>query len=263
MGNHNHALVLCLALAVLCVTLLAVLHTRSQVVMPQGERQAKQVKQPEDVYTSRFPIADFGAAKPTDPIVRAKREIKSKKYNRSHAPRISESLDNMFSTPDWEVRLPALPVARSSVVVIGEINDAQAHLSEDETAIYSEFEVGIHEVLKNDSSLFLGPGTSLTVERPGGRVRFRSGKIAVSAINHQDMPRVGRKYVLFLTNDFLFGGRFADTLFILTGYELCNSVFPLDKPVPGHPITAYTGVDENSFLQDLSSALNVSSLQAK
>jgi hypothetical protein len=226
--------------------------TQSPVTIPQTEPQGTKIKQAEDVDTSQFPIVDYTAAKPTEPKERAKRESKSKKYNSRTAPRITESTDQIYSFAHWDVGLPALPVARSAAVIIGEITDAQAYLSDDQTNIYSEFAVRIDEVLKSDRRIILNPSSSVTVERAGGRVRFPSGKLAVSIINHQQMPRVGRRYVLFLTHDFLMGGEYDQDFFILTGYELRDGrVFPLDKTLPGHPITAYKGADQTSFMRDL------------
>jgi len=256
MGKNKHAWLFCLVLSVSGVTLVAALHTRSQVAIHQEPAKREQLKQAEDVDISQFPVVDFTAAKPTDPNERAKRETKGKKYNGRHAPRITESTDQLYSFAHWDVGLPALPIAKSAAVIIGEITDAQAHLSEDQTNIYSEFAVRIDEVLKGDSRISLNPGSSVTVERAGGRVRFPSGKLAVSIINHQQMPRVGSRYVLFLTHDFIMGGKYDQDFFILTGYELRHGrIFPLDKVLPGHPISAYKGVDETSFLTDLRIAI--------
>jgi len=201
-----------------------------------------------------FPILDYEKKSASD----SKDKKTRKKYNNRHAPRISEASDKIFSFNDWDVGLPALPIAKSSAVIVGEVLDAKAQLSEDETNIYSEFTVQIAQVLKNDNNLALGTGNSILVERSGGRVRLPSGKVIVSRADKQDLPKVGKRYVLFLT-------RAEDEDFnILTGYELDNGkVFPLDKLRPGHPITAYTGISETSFFADLNSILNASTSQSR
>ena len=66
---------------------------------------------------------------------------------------------------------------------------AKAHFSDRKTHVFSEFEVEIEEVLKNDGNFTVG--SSVVVERAGGRVRFPSGKIMVSIISNQQMPVVG------------------------------------------------------------------------
>jgi hypothetical protein len=79
--------------------------------------------------------------------------------------------------------------------------DAQAHFAEDQTDVHSEFVVQTTEVLKNDDKAALAVGNSVTLERSGGRVRFPSGKVMVSATNHQDLPRVGKRYLFFLSHE--------------------------------------------------------------
>ncbi len=205
----------------------------------------------EEIDTSNFPIVDSAATLPTDPNERAKRNRKSKKYNSRTAPPISES-EQIYSITDWELGLPALPVAKSAVIVIGEISTAQAYLSEDKTAVYSEFGVRIDEVLKTEIRFPLVSGSILPVERMGGRVRFPSGKLAVSVVDKQDMPHIGGRYVLFLVHRFLSE---TEDFYILTGYELRSGrVSPLDRITSGS-IAAYRGTDETSFLRDLSKAI--------
>jgi hypothetical protein len=200
---------------------------------------------------SQFPILDY--EKKSTALKSDNKE--RKKYNNRHAPPISESSDSIFSMNDWEVNLPALPVAKSAAIVLGEVTQAQAQLSEDETNIYSEFTVHMANVLKNDNNCSLGVGNSVVVERLGGRLRLPSGKVIVAQTDKQDLPRIGKRYVLFLTRDE------GDKNFqILTAYELRDGkVFPLDKLRPGHPITAYIGTDETSFFTDLNPILTNSS----
>lgn len=179
---------------------------------------------------------------------------KSKKYNRRDSRPLSES-DQVYFEIDWDHNLPALPVARSSAIVVGKIISADAYLSGDLSNVYSEFVVQIEKVLKDESKISLKGSESVSVERLGGRVRFPSGKFAVSMVSHQDMPRVGVRYVLFLTHDSLEGLEYQN-FFILTGYEIkANRVFPLDKPVPGHAMSKYEGTDEDSFMKELTSVL--------
>lgn len=68
------------------------------------------------------------------------------------------------------------------------------------------------------------------------------------------MPRTGRRYALFLTQDDQ-----QQSTHILTGYELRGGhVFPLDKPGGGQTpaATLYQGTDETSFLSALRSAID-------
>lgn len=232
------------------ILLIMTLNSHSQNV---GRPQA-----PPDIDFKNFPIADFNEPSPAEPRARMARDSKSKKFN-SPAKAISESSTQIFTVMDWERGLPAFPVQRSSAVVIGRVIEAKAYLSEDKAAIYSEFVVHIDSVLKNDERCPIQPDSSLVVGREGGRVRLPSGKLVVSWINHQNMPKVGGKYALFLTHEFPRGGDAGNDFYIVTGYELANGNVALLDDIPsGHPIAAIKGKSESSFVKDLLSALTSS-----
>jgi hypothetical protein len=107
------------------IPLAAIILTSLLVINGQ---KAKNDAQPD---VSQFPILDY--EKKSTALKSDNKE--RKKYNNRHAPRISESSDRIFSMNDWEVNLPALPVAKSAAVIVGEVTQAQAQLSEDETNI--------------------------------------------------------------------------------------------------------------------------------
>lgn len=219
----------------------------------QDSQKKSQIPQAEEVDTSKFPVVDLLAPQLTDPKELAKRQAKGKKYNNKYGAKI-ELINSIHVVNESLPNLPALPIEYSSAIILGEVKDAKAYLSEDGTTVYSEFAVSIQSVLKNDTLKDLYINGSLDVERYGGRVRLPSGKIVVAAIDHEDMPRIGRKYVLFLT-----GGK-DEAFTILTGYELRGGkVFPLDAASPTHPMTRYKLRDEATLLNDLLSALADSS----
>jgi len=201
---------------------------------------------------SRFPIADFHALEPVDANLRAAREAKGRKYDNKHMPQISDDTYQIFSNTDWDVRLPALPVERSAAVVIGTVRSAHAYLTPNKTGIYSEFQVAIETVVKNDLNNLIKDGATITVERNGGRARMPSGKIVISWVSHQNMPRAGGRYLLFLTHDFETLNDTPKDFYLLTGYELRDGqVHLLDDTPPGHPITRYGGATEKTLLSDL------------
>ena len=224
----------------------------------QGTTTQRKYTRPE-IDFKQFPIVDLETPLPSDQSAKEIRVRKSKKYNNKSVSEISEASNVTFVGNETLSNLSALPVDKSSVVVIGEVIDAKAYLSEDRAAVYSEFEVRIQAVLKNNSSKVLNPGESMAVERFGGRVRFPSGKLFIEAVDNQDMPRVGGKYLLFLTNDFIGAKHSDDDFSILMGYELKGGkVFPLDRTSTTHPIARYNEKDESTLLTDLSSLLGTS-----
>lgn len=157
---------------------------------------------------------------------------------------------------------PAIPAAKSDIILIGEVTTARAYLSEDKTNVYSEFTVRAEDVLKNDPATPLSPGASLAVERSGGRVRFPSGKIIFRGGAYgRNMPRVGQRYILFLKrNDE------GQTYSITTGYKLSlGRVHPLDgspkadnKSPRFAAYEGYEGSDEAKFLTELRASIAAS-----
>jgi hypothetical protein len=155
-------------------------------------------------------------------------------------------------TYDWEVNVPALPVGQSDVIVAGEVLDAEAHLSNTKTGVYSEFAIKVEEVLKGDKSAPLSAGDSITVDRPGGFVRYPSGFKRLHRYSGQNMPRVGLRYVLFLNTS----GE-SPNYRILTGYALgARGVSPLDSP---GQFATYKRMDETAFLTAVRDAIAKSS----
>ena len=222
----------------------------SLAILAGDTRDSRSQQPPQDIDTSLFPTAEYGVT-PGDAKERARWQTKSKKYNKKYTGRISEANDRIFTIVDWDVGLPAFPVARSAAIVTGEITEARAYLSENGSNIYSEFSIQVDEILKNDSLDPITAGVPLFVEREGGRVRFPSGKIVTARVVHQDMPRPGRRYVFFLMRTDLNGNN-AEGFYLLTAYELRDGhVFPLDQVSEKHPINQYKGKAEEEFLTEL------------
>lgn len=157
----------------------------------------------------------------------------------------------------WWIGLSALPVTQSTTVVVGEITEAVAHLSEDKTGIYSEFLVQVNEVFKDTSSL-INVDSTLSTTREGGSIQFASGRINKYRIAKQGMPQKGGNYLLFLKREE--SGNYS----ILTGYKLSkHKVTPLDgedNKQPGNnlPFAKYREADELNLMQDLRTALQTS-----
>lgn len=213
-----------------------------------------------EIDEEQWPVTDYAAAEPADPAKRAKRRARGARHDK--ADRVREPGNEpgvVYKTAvinDWEVGLPALPTQQSDAVVVGEVTSAQAFLSNDKSGVYSEFDIHVGEVLKNDPASPINGGESITAERLGGRVKFPSGRVLPVVITGQGMPRAGRKYLLFLKRL----GAEGD-YHVLTGYELRGGrVSPLDGAKPaggGSPwkFDAYEGREEAAFLKAVRDAL--------
>ena len=127
-----------------------------------------------------FPIVDFNKSESTEPDENTKRQTKDKRYSKRYLPAINETSDELFSSRDWDRGLPALPIKQSAAIIIGTVTSAQAHLTQNRTNIYSEFAVSVDTIVKDDASRSIQAGSTVSVERNGGRVRMPSGKIVVS-----------------------------------------------------------------------------------
>jgi hypothetical protein len=125
-----------------------------------------------------FPVVDFDVPEPTDLALKSAKEAKDRKYTRKYLPKISENTRTLFTVNDWDVGLRAIPIDKSSAIVIGTITKAEAHITRDKTAIYSEFVLSPDVIVKNDSENPIEVDRSISFERSGGRMP--SGKIIAS-----------------------------------------------------------------------------------
>lgn len=142
---------------------------------------------------------------------------------------------------DWPADFPALPVAQSSTIVIGRVLQANAHISDDKSAVYSEVVIKVDQVLKDNA----GISSTLVAEREGGRVRLPSGSTYRYFVAGMGIPEVGHCYLLFLSQ--LEDGDFS----ILTGYEIRNGhVVPIAEAAEV-PFSKYKDSQEVKFVNEV------------
>ncbi|MDQ5846355.1 MAG: hypothetical protein M3539_13775 [Acidobacteriota bacterium] len=194
-----------------------------------------------------LPVANYEAAEPADPQEKSRRHARSKRFNHQSGEVIKEApypLERIWSS-HWAREVPAIPIAQSDVILIGTVLDSQAYLSTDKTGVYSEFAISVGEVLKGSAV----NNAVISAQRSGGAVRFPSGVIQKYRSEGQGMPRIARKYLLFLKKldqD--------DAFSLLTGYELRGEkIVPLDGGNKGGteslPFDSYRGANVASFLR--------------
>lgn len=199
-----------------------------------------------------FPSIEYA----NDRVIDEARKLKSQKYDKY--PDLDRDIteDNtVVSTAHWfdNIKSP-LPISESEIVVLGKVATTEAYLSQNKRSVYSEVKIEIEKVFKNSCNDKLEDEKYLRAEREGGIVVFPSGKKIWLLVSGQRMPKVGSRYLFFLTHEFPSFGYRKQDLFLLTGYELKDGrVFPLDNPYGGtSPITTfYKGKDESVLLNDL------------
>jgi hypothetical protein len=210
---------------------------------------------------SAGPVTDYKAALPNPrELLRFRR---GERYNipNPNSPEIGENskddeLGFWFGTPS-HFRKDAMPFAASDVVAIGTVTAGQAYLSNDKRELYSEFKFSLAEVIKNPQAPYLLAGDAMDIQRRGGAVRLPSGKMLTRGAIWESMPRIGSRYLLFLSYD-----TSTEDYSILMGYELEGSeVYRLDEINENdgnhaeivHRLRA-EGVNESQFLDRVRAA---------
>lgn len=229
-----------------------------------GNSQEKNLKKAapssgdDDLTTSQkktFPEVDF-----LSPALSARELKQAEKYDKglpvlSQDADVSTDLEAVIAF-HWEREFEPIPVAKSDVVIIGEVVNAKALLSANKTSVFSNFEIKVLKILKNNKEAAATKDESLFVEREGGIVRYPSGHKFWSRVVGQRMPVTGAKYLFFLTNNFPIQG-VSEDLYILTAYEIKNGRVSLldDLKNQSAGVQAYKDKDESVFLNDVVQAI--------
>jgi hypothetical protein len=106
--------------------------------------------------------------------------------------------DTIVVISDYAEPLDPFPVARSAAIVVGTVLSGKAFVSKDRTYVYSDYQVRVDQVIKQDSSANLAVGGQIVVSRGGGTIHFPSGRVR-NYINHgEGCPAAGAPYLFFL-----------------------------------------------------------------
>ena len=247
-GRRLTLLVIFLPLTV-ALTLLAWSGSANQSAKPQ--EATKQEATPEN----DVPVLDLKHAETTgSDQLKGRKRRNSLRQDRKIAELPASVEPLPLSSHTW-IRLPALPVEQSNVIILGKVTDRRAVLTDDRLGVYSEFSISVNEIFKDDLNLVF-IGQVITASRPGGAVRFPSGRIQQYTVSRQGYPQQDKVYVLFLKRDE--EGDYS----IQTGYEVNGSVVqPLDgrRDLPKNErdlqFGIYRGVTVESFRNALQKAL--------
>ncbi len=192
---------------------------------------------------SKYAIVDYDAPEPENAAEREERRLKNKRYDKQDLVYKNPHPDTGGVGVEDEIPPPPIiPAAESDLIVIGEIVNANAYLSNDKSGIYTEFTIRVEETLKNDVSNKVAQGDSITADRMGGFVRYPNGQKVRYMNGGDDLPRVGSKYVLFLTSD-----KQSPNYKILNGQELKDDgVIPLDLE---RRFDEFKGMSKQNFIE--------------
>jgi len=91
-------------------------------------------------------------------------------------------------------QLPPLPVSDSDVIARVLITNFQPYFSQDESKIWTDFEVQVREIFYSAPGLVLRAGDIIKVERSGGAILTSEGITYRERISDRGMPRIGEDY---------------------------------------------------------------------
>lgn len=154
-----------------------------------------------------------------------------------------------LSTPETFLQNLA---AKSDAIVVGTIASKSSQLTENGTFIFTDYDVAVKEVLKDNKANTIQPQSIIEVTRPGGRVLLQGRAITARDKNFKPLE-IGEPYLLFLkyvptTNSY---HAVSDKgSFKLTG----NKVEPLTEA----PDTLRIDKDATSFISDVRAAIAAS-----
>ena len=172
-----------------------------------------------------FPTVDYDERNLPDTEDNRARKEKRKRFNElgnwvfaTTQPYIAENV----SLSGGYLNFPALPVAKSDIILVGVVSETKAELSENKRNVFSEFTVVVESILKT-SNQEVKQGSVVSLNRMGGYIKYPNGQKVLYQRAGVYMPKIGGRYLFFVNaiNKHDYG--------ILTAYELTESgAIPLD-----------------------------------
>ena len=203
-----------------------------------------------------FPLEDQQNLAEIDP----ERKKKNAGYDKLRSVKDPNGLDisETERKSHWYVGFPAIPITKSDLIISGKVTKATAFLSNDKTGIYSEFEVEVEKIIKNNEKSPISVGKAVQVERVGGQVRFPSSQVVKYVTYGQGLPQEEENYIFFLSYDAQ-----RQSYRILTGYEIRGGrIYALDgrNAVGGGEVKfsmdEFNGYEESIFIDKINKSLS-------
>jgi hypothetical protein len=85
----------------------------------------------------------------------------------------------------------------ADAVVVGSVSSKSSQFTEDGYSIFTDYEMTIEEVIKDNASAHIQPNSNITITRHGGAVEFNGKTFRVSDQSFEPLE-IGGKYLLFL-----------------------------------------------------------------
>lgn len=155
-------------------------------------------------------------------VIRQGRQItdEERAYGRAYVGAIYHSgkrISEFSGTEDIDVILPAggggpgMPntapltlqqvyekqICDSDAIIVGRAGNKTIHLTEDETLVYTQYDITVQEILKNNSFSPIQINNIIEVSRPGGKINLNGRLIRFIAAGFTPLEN-NRNYLLFL-----------------------------------------------------------------
>ncbi len=224
-----------------------------------------ELKKP-SAYSGLPVVGEFQETKVEAAPDRERRKIREKRYSVTHQPRPVEDpglfVDGQSETSNLRfidyvavgkpIDPSGFPVSGASAVVVGTILNGKCFVSADHNYVYTDYQIRVDQILKQDAVASLSVRNELVAAREGGAVKFPSGHVTNFLTVGHGLPEIGSQYILFL-------GKPNPSLpeyeiMFDAGYELKSGrVYPLDDVN-----SQYVGVDVAVFSGEVQKAIAAS-----
>jgi hypothetical protein len=108
------------------------------------------------------------------------------------------------SPPSFSERITKL-TCDSDAIVVGEVTSKSSQLTEDQDFIFTDYELKVEEVIKNNASDQITPNAEITVTGPGGKIQLNNRIVEARDLSSPPLI-VGERYLLFLKSTSIAGG---------------------------------------------------------
>lgn len=180
------------------------------------------------------------AAPSPDAGIRELRINKNIRYN-SKAPFRIVDTTSRYIYIDRPAKAESFPFPTHNLIILGTVENAQTYLSDNQTNLYTEYNVRVEEVFKNALGTSVETGDVITFDTQAGALRLQSGQVVQQIINNFVMPDSGSRGVYFL--DTLHD---SNDLSMSHGFELTGThILQFDDP---NRSQAFSGLNAAQFI---------------
>src|SRR5262245_60808374 len=106
--------------------------------------------------------------------------------------------------PTYSEKITAL-ACDADTVVVGVVKNKTSLLTEDEDFIFTDYELIVEEVIKNNASDPIKPNAEITVSNPGGKIQLNNRIIEARDLSFPPLV-IGEQYLLLLKSTSIHGG---------------------------------------------------------